>query len=293
MARTNETRGMRDEADVGPDPSRARDLRPMHDLKSFKVADGEPDIRGWAVYTSTGREMGQVEDLLVDTDANEVVMLDVDLKRGGHHTLAPIRAAWIDRPNRRVVIDSAHLETDAGVPGLPRTGAVSDADMRDFNDRYATAYGDRGYDQDRQYRMRRGDEELRFGRASMADRPATPPTMADSALSGATGASGGTMAGHDLTGDRRTFDRERDDRDTPVRALGDDSAIDPRELDGRTRIDEGESMPPTRADSDRIVTRHARVEDDAAEVARRLHESSERHVRYPAGFERRSSDERR
>ena len=32
MARhsNNETRGMRDEADVGPDPRRARQLRPMH-----------------------------------------------------------------------------------------------------------------------------------------------------------------------------------------------------------------------------------------------------------------------
>jgi sporulation protein YlmC with PRC-barrel domain len=289
MARTNESRGMRDEADVGPDPRKARDLRPMHDLKKFKVADGEPDIRGWAVYTSTGREMGQVEDLLVDVEANEVVMLDVDLKRGGHHTLAPIRAAWIDRPNHRVVIDSAHLESDEAVPGLPRTGAVSDDDMRTFNDRYATAYGDRGYDQDRQYRMRRGDEELRFGRAPLADRPATPPTMADSALSGATGAS---MADRELVDDRRTFDRERDDRDTPVRALNDDSAIDPRELDGRTRIDEGEQMPPVRGDSDRIVTRHSRVDDEAAEVARRLYESSERNVRYPAGFERRG-DERR
>jgi sporulation protein YlmC with PRC-barrel domain len=292
MARTNESRGMRDEADVGPDPRKARDLRPMHDLKKFKVADGEPDIRGWAVYTSTGREMGQVEDLLVDVEANEVVMLDVDLKRGGHHTLAPIRAAWIDRPNHRVVIDSAHLESDEAVPGLPRTGAVSDDDMRTFNDRYATAYGDRGYDQDRQYRMRRGDEELRFGRAPLADRPATPPTMADSALSGATGATGGSAADRELADDRRTFDRERDDRDTPARALSDDSAIDPRELDGRTRIDEGEHMPPTRADSDRIVTRHSRVDDEAAEVARRLHESSERNVRYPDGFERRSEERR-
>ena len=74
--------------------------------------------------------------------------------------------------------------------------------------------------------------------------------------------------------------------------INDDSAIDPRELDGRTRIDEGEHMPPTRSDSDHIVTRHSRVDDEAAEVARRLHESSERNVRYPAGFERRS-DERR
>ena len=101
MARAEESRGLRDEANVGPDPRRARELRPLRDLK-WKVADGEPDIRGWSVFASTGRELGVVHDLLVDTEAGEVVMLDVDLKRDDRHTLAPMRAAWIDRATKRV-----------------------------------------------------------------------------------------------------------------------------------------------------------------------------------------------
>jgi hypothetical protein len=108
---------------------------------------------------------------------------------------------------------------------------------------------------------------------------------------------GAGMSAADADRDRRTFDRERDDRDEPVRALGDEHAIDPRELDGRTRIDEGETMPPARGadhafDRESIVTRHRRVDDDPAEVARRLGDSSERHVRYPASFERRADDRR-
>ena len=60
-------RGMRDEAGVGPNPNDARRLVPMKDLHNYKVVDGEPDIRGWNVFTATGRELGEIEDLLVPT----------------------------------------------------------------------------------------------------------------------------------------------------------------------------------------------------------------------------------
>ena len=55
MADRRPNRGMRDEAGVGPNPRDARRLVPMRDLKNYKVVDGEPDIRGWKVYTATGR----------------------------------------------------------------------------------------------------------------------------------------------------------------------------------------------------------------------------------------------
>ena len=109
---TRADRGLRDEANVGPDPRGARQLTPMRELDHFEVASGEPDIRGWRVFTSAGRELGQVEDLLVDTEAREVVMLDIDLRRDDRHTLAPIRAAWIDREHERVIIDSSELDEE-------------------------------------------------------------------------------------------------------------------------------------------------------------------------------------
>jgi hypothetical protein len=82
-------RGMRDEAGVGPNPDDARRLIGMKQLGNYKIVDGEPDIRGWNVYTATGRELGEVEDLLVDTDHGEVVMLDIDLKRDEHRSRRP------------------------------------------------------------------------------------------------------------------------------------------------------------------------------------------------------------
>ena len=116
-------RGMRDEAGVGPNPSDARRLVPMKDLDNYKVADGEPDIRGWNVFTATGRELGDIEDLLVDTDMGEVVMIDIDLKRDDRHTLAPIKAAWIDRESHRVVLNTSMFDVDGeireSVPSRP------------------------------------------------------------------------------------------------------------------------------------------------------------------------------
>ena len=115
-------RGMRDEAGVGPNPRDARQLVRMKDLHHYKVVDGEPDIRGWSVFTATGRELGDIEDLLVDTDLGEVVMIDIDLKRDDRHTVAPIKAAWIDPETHRVVLNTSMFDVDGEI----RSGVVAD-----------------------------------------------------------------------------------------------------------------------------------------------------------------------
>ena len=194
-------RGLRDEAGVGPDPGAAVNLVPLRDLKDYKVADGEPDIRGWNVYTSAGREIGDIDDLLVDTDTNEVVLVDVDLKRNDRHTLAPIRAAWIDRPHRRVVLNSAQLANDDDVPDFSRSDRpLDDESVSRFNERYARAYGESGYDSERDFRVRHANDELRIRR------PLPPP----SELSGrpVPVPAGDTGAAADTTRDRALRDRE-------------------------------------------------------------------------------------
>lgn len=155
-------RGVRDQAGIGPEPRETRHLTPMKELKKFRVADGEPDIRGWTVYTSDGRDLGTVEDLLVDTSRGEVVMLDIDLRETDRHTLAPIRAAWVDRDAKRVVLDGAQFDAEEEIPSL-RRGHISDEDTRTFRDRYVRAYGDRGFS-DEEYRVGRDDNQVRFGR---------------------------------------------------------------------------------------------------------------------------------
>ena len=164
--KTARSRGMRDEAGVGPNPRDARRLVPMRELGDYKLVDGEPDIRGWNVYTATGRELGDVEDLLIDTDMGEVVMLDVDLKRDDRHTLAPIKAAWIDRETRRIVLNTTMFDVDDHIPALGRrTEPIETESVARFNERYERAYGPDGWDRDRDITIRRANDDMVIARS--------------------------------------------------------------------------------------------------------------------------------
>ena len=109
MADIDRDRLRRDAAGVGPYARDAERLVRLKDMGSWDVAEGEPDIRGWEVRTVGGRELGKVKELLIDPDANEVVMLDVDLTGSDQHSLVPLRIVEIDRPRRIVRMDSADL----------------------------------------------------------------------------------------------------------------------------------------------------------------------------------------
>ena len=53
----------------------------LDDLDDFKIADGEPDIRGWDVRGADGTKVGTVEDLLIDTASMKVRYIEVKLER--------------------------------------------------------------------------------------------------------------------------------------------------------------------------------------------------------------------
>jgi sporulation protein YlmC with PRC-barrel domain len=135
MGRKRETR--RDQAGVGPDPSESRRrLASIDDLDGYKVADGEPDIRGWEVTTLNGRELGAVEDLLIDPDRGEVVMLEIALRDEGVHAELPLRHVQLDHKRKVVVVDSGDLDrgTRSDVRARDRMG---DEDR----ERVRTTYG--------------------------------------------------------------------------------------------------------------------------------------------------------
>jgi photosynthetic reaction center H subunit len=74
----------------------------LDDVDEFKVADGDPDIRGWDVRTADGRKVGKVEDLIVDTGLMKVRYIEAKLDRAVTHTdddryvLIPIGTARLD-----------------------------------------------------------------------------------------------------------------------------------------------------------------------------------------------------
>lgn len=92
---------------------------PLDELSDFKVADGDPDVRGWDVLSADGQRIGSVENLLVDTAAMKVRYLDVDLDDEllstdrDRHVLVPVGYARLDRDENRVRVDALN-STDVG-----------------------------------------------------------------------------------------------------------------------------------------------------------------------------------
>ena len=105
-------RELRDAAGVGPYAMEREKLVPLSTLGKWDVSDGDPDIRGWELRTVSNRQLGTVADLLIDREAGEVVLLDVDLPASDRHTFVPIRLVQIDRVRRLVLMDSADLPAD-------------------------------------------------------------------------------------------------------------------------------------------------------------------------------------
>lgn len=71
-------------------------VTPLRRLHAYRIAAGDPDVRGWQVLGADGRTIGEVDDLLVDTRALKVryleVALDLDLLEGAKAAGGPAGA---------------------------------------------------------------------------------------------------------------------------------------------------------------------------------------------------------
>jgi sporulation protein YlmC with PRC-barrel domain len=145
MAKNRDVR--RDQAGVGPDPSESRRrLVSMDDLSGYTVAKGEPDIRGWEVRTLGGRELGEVEDLLVDPQRGEVVMLEVELRGDGVHAEVPLRSVQIDRKRKVVIVDSGDI-SDGTQGNVRARDRMDPAERENIRGTYRDSSGEIRYDQ--------------------------------------------------------------------------------------------------------------------------------------------------
>jgi len=92
-------------------------LRRLRDLTDFEVADGNPDVRGWAVRGGDGRALGVVHELLVEPEALKVRYLDVELdarfqiSSHENHILLPIGAASLDAEDDNVFVPALNAES--------------------------------------------------------------------------------------------------------------------------------------------------------------------------------------
>lgn len=85
------------------------------DRSDFGVVKGDADIRGWDVRNSSGRKIGEVEDLIVDAQERKVRYMIVDMKSNEldlrkHRVLIPIGLASLDQEEDDVLLHSVSLE---------------------------------------------------------------------------------------------------------------------------------------------------------------------------------------
>ena len=120
----------RDQAGIGPDPAMAGELTRMSEVR-YRVADGEPDVRGWEVRTLSGSPVGKVDDMLIDPHRGEVVMLDIDLNDSSEHINLPLRGVQVDRDRHCIIVDSGDVRTarEGGVTNL-RAADIRDPERR-------------------------------------------------------------------------------------------------------------------------------------------------------------------
>ena len=146
MADINRDRA-RDAAGVGPYARDAERLVRLSELGHWDVAEGEPDIRGWEVRTVGGRELGKIKELLVDPDAGEVVMMDIDLTGSDRHAMVPLRIVEIDRARRVVRMDSADLTPEERAAVAEGHGDRAITRERSWSDTGRVKYVGRGDDE--------------------------------------------------------------------------------------------------------------------------------------------------
>ena len=85
-----------------PDPSGVGStLVPLRQLAGYRIADGAPDVRGWSVVAGDGAPIGDVGDLVVDTEAETIRYLVVSTP-GLPAALIPIGYSRVDKRNQRV-----------------------------------------------------------------------------------------------------------------------------------------------------------------------------------------------
>jgi len=171
------------------DPASSQ-IAPLKELKDYKVAKEDPDVRGWTLIGRDGRVIGKVHDLLVDTGAMRVRYLDVELdpdllasapvvpgtaglpqvpERSDsreplrHHVLAPIGFARLDEDHDRVFLDGMDAHDAAVLPAYDHKAFSREYETgvrRRWDPRWSPApnqdfYAGEAYDDSRFYGPRR------------------------------------------------------------------------------------------------------------------------------------------
>ncbi|HET9986754.1 MAG TPA: PRC-barrel domain-containing protein [Longimicrobiales bacterium] len=93
-------------------------LTPLSQLPGFRVAEGEPDVRGWRVVDCRGDEVGVIDDLVVDPAARKVRYALARIE-GGAPLLLPVGLLALDAEAARVRVAGLSGEDLGTLPPAP------------------------------------------------------------------------------------------------------------------------------------------------------------------------------
>ncbi len=154
---------------------------PLDQMDDFKVAEGDPDVRGWEVLSADGSKIGEVDNLLIDPAAMKVRYLDVDIDDDligddeDRHVLIPIGFARLDEDDDQIFVDSLDRATLSRIPAYRHEPITREYEtsLHGYFGTDAQAAGTTGtgfyetdaFSDDRFYGARRGDREERVTRS--------------------------------------------------------------------------------------------------------------------------------
>lgn len=96
-----------------------RHLYRLKELKGFKVASGNPDVRGWEIRDRDDEKFGLINDLIVDTKKEKARYLDIEPTgnlSNAERLLIPIGAAKINEDDKNVKVDDIDKDLLASYP---------------------------------------------------------------------------------------------------------------------------------------------------------------------------------
>lgn len=97
-------------------------IKRLSDLKDYRVAEGEPDIRGWEVYDRAGERLGTVEDLLIDTEGCRVH--EALVRVPSHRLTLPVAHVTLDADRHAVHVPATRAELQGPAARAPEPEAV-------------------------------------------------------------------------------------------------------------------------------------------------------------------------
>ena len=108
------------------------------DRSDFDIVKGEPDIRGWDVRNTSGRKIGEVEELIIDAQQKKVRYMVVDLddnelKLDHRKVLIPIGLAELHKEDDDVLLPAVEVEQLSALPAYDKNSLDEETERKICN----------------------------------------------------------------------------------------------------------------------------------------------------------------